>query len=303
MFIFPMIATGISLIFSLLVFRQYFQRRKPYQLAWAVALLMFGIASLMETIATVAVWNELLVKTWYLFGAMLVVGYLALGSLYVADKKVAARLLQIGVVVTLIGPVLPMVVFSKGALASEKITAGLIFGIIAVLLIVLTLVTHRPATIWLWTLIGASIGSAVMLINAPFHQSKVAALVATNQSAWLAMDRTLLMKATVASINTLGTVILAGGALYSAWVLFRKHILKEVATGNILIGIGALINGIGGFASGYFQIAGPALLSILLAIGITVMFFGFLETGRQSTQSPPKKTPVDLEKNQPSLVE
>jgi len=282
LFIFPLSAAIISFVFTLLVFRQYFQRRKPFQLAWAVALLMFAVASLMETIAAIGSWNELLVKTWYFFGAMVVVGYLGVGSLYVAEQKIASRLLEIGVVLALLGPVLPMVIFSKTAPVPEKLITALVFAVIFILIFVITILTKRPATVWLWTMIGASLGGAIMLITASINTNRVAEL------GWEAMTRSLMMKATVASLNTIGTVILAGGALYSAWVLYRKQILRNIAIGNILIGVGALINAFGGIIHGYFKLAGPAVLSVSLTIGITVMFFGFLETGRK-TKQPAKK--------------
>ena len=287
MFVFPLVATIVSFVFSGFVFRQYIQKRRAYQLAWSVALLMFGIASLTETIATAGAWNELLVKTWYLFGAMLVVGYLGVGSLYVADPKTASRLLIIGVVLTMVGPILPMVIFSKTATSAEKLQTGLIFAVISVALIALARLWDRAGTVWLATMIAASAASIAMLAKAQVNAAEVAA------KGWEAMDRSLMMKATVASINTLGSVILIGGALYSGWVLWRKNIMRERAVGSILIGAGALINAGGGFIHGFFQIAGPAVLSISLTLGITVMFLGFLETGRQSSPAaapPPAET-------------
>src|SRR3990172_4769453 len=98
MFVFPLSATIVSLVFSIQVFRQYLQKQRPYQLVWSAALLMFGIGALAETFATIGSWNELLVKVYYLFGGTLVVGYLGLGTLYVsgdfdAGGRVAAFLL------------------------------------------------------------------------------------------------------------------------------------------------------------------------------------------------------------------
>lgn len=283
MFLFPLIATAISIIFAGLVFRQYFQKRRPYQLAWSIALLMFGMASLAETIAVVGDWNELLVKVWYLFGGMLVVGYLGIGGLYVADKKTADGLLITGVILTMCGPILPMIIFSKTAAPAEKIQTGLIFGIIAAVLIGLVLIWKRAALVWLATMIAASVASVIMLADAPVNAAEIAI------KGWEAMDRSLMMKATVASINTLGSIILIGGALYSGWILWRKNIMRERAIGSTLIGAGALINAAGGFVHGFFEIAGPAVLSISLTLGVVIMFLGFLETGRQpspATQSP-----------------
>ena len=45
MAVFPLIAAVVALVFSGLLFRQYLQRRRSYQLAWAIALLMYAVAS------------------------------------------------------------------------------------------------------------------------------------------------------------------------------------------------------------------------------------------------------------------
>lgn len=280
MFVFPLIATLVSLIFSGLVFRQYIQRERPFQLAWAVALLMFGVASLAETIGLASGWTETIVKLWYLFGAVLVVGYLALGSLYIHDAVVAGRLLIIGVVLAMIS-VFPIVIFSKTALGAEKLQAGLLFAVIfSELLFFAVRGRENIAKIWLINLMVGTVGGLLMTVMAPVDAPRIAA------DGWEAINRSLFLKGTAVSINTIGGVILIGGALYSGWVLWQKKIMRERAIGTILIGVGALFPSIGGFAHGYFQAAGQAVLSVSLTVGVAIMFLGFLETGRQS--GPPK---------------
>jgi hypothetical protein len=280
-FIFPLIATTVSFLFSALLFKQYFQKKRSYQLAWALALIMFGIASLAETIALGGTgWNNLLVKTWYLFGAVLVVGYLAVGSLYVADTKTASRLLIIGVALTLVGPVLPMIIFSKTVSSTEKLPIALMLGGISMFLIIFTKVWGRPGTAWLATMIIASALAVALLLNAPIKAAEVA------EKGWEAMDRSLALKTMVVSINTLGSIILIGGALLSAWALIRKNIMRERAIGSILIGAGASISAAGGYIHGYFGYAGFAVLSISVTLGVSVMFLGFLAAGRQANTAP-----------------
>lgn len=275
MFIFPLIASLVSFVFAGMLIKQYIDRKKPYQLGWGVAMIMFGIASLTETLATYGSWNELLVRIWYLFGATLVVGYLALGSLYVADPKTSSRLLTIGVVLAFLGPVLPMVIFSDEAGGAEKLIAAAIFVVVSGALIVLSLTSsEKTASFWFAALLLATAGGIYMIFSAPIDSSVVAT------EGWEAMQRSLLMKATVAYINTLGTVVLAGGALYSAYSLLRKNIMRERAIGTMLIGIGAIFPAIGGFLSGYFKVADIALLSVSLTLGIVIMFIGFIQTSR-----------------------
>jgi hypothetical protein len=70
------------------VSRDALRRRTPDRIAWIVAFGMFGAAAGAEVIGDTAGWNETLVRIYYLTGAVLVVGFLALGQLYLlaADR-------------------------------------------------------------------------------------------------------------------------------------------------------------------------------------------------------------------------
>ncbi|MBI3158779.1 MAG: hypothetical protein HYZ26_04150 [Chloroflexi bacterium] len=73
--------------------------------------------------------------------------------------------------------------------------------------------------------------------------------------------------------NLYGTVTLVGGAVYSAWIFFRKRILLHRTLGNILIAAGALAPAFGGVFS-RFGISGALYIGEL--IGAALMFAGFL---------------------------
>lgn len=275
MYIFPLIALAFSLIFALELLSQYLKHNRPYQLAWSVAMFMFAIASLAEAVGLALGWNSFFVKLWYLFGGALVVGYLALGTLYIQEPKVAARLLNIGIIVTLLGPVLPMAIFSKEAVGAEKLTTVAVFLIASVIIILAARRQEAAAAkIWLQALLVASLGALYLTVKAPINSEQVFEL------GWQAMTRSLMLKALVASLNTLGSFILIGGALYSAYVLFGKGIMAERALGTLLIGVGALVNALGGFIHGYFQIGPQAILSIFLAVGIVIMYLGFVQASK-----------------------
>jgi hypothetical protein len=68
--------------FSILLTRQFLVRRKPHQMAWAIALGMFSLAALVETIGFASGWTDLAYRTYYLLGGLLNVTWLALGTLY-----------------------------------------------------------------------------------------------------------------------------------------------------------------------------------------------------------------------------
>ncbi len=73
--------------------------------------------------------------------------------------------------------------------------------------------------------------------------------------------------------NLYGTAFLVGGALYSAWIFWRKRILLHRVIGNVLIATGALLPAFGGSFS-RLGIGGALYLSELL--GAILLFLGFL---------------------------
>jgi hypothetical protein len=73
--------------------------------------------------------------------------------------------------------------------------------------------------------------------------------------------------------NLYGTVTLVGGALYSAWIFWRKRILLHRVLGNLLIAAGALLPAFGG-AFSRFGVSGVLYLSELF--GAILLFLGFL---------------------------
>lgn len=87
MVIFPMIAATLALGCCVAVLRDYLQRPKPAGLVWTIAFAIFGIAALAEVLGTLAGWTPLLARVYYVLGATLVVGYLALGELYLLMRR------------------------------------------------------------------------------------------------------------------------------------------------------------------------------------------------------------------------
>jgi len=96
--------------------------------------------------------------------------------------------------------------------------------------------------------------------------------------------------------NIYGVITLIGGAIYSAWVFWRKRIMASRALGNALIA-GAAISGGGGSAFARFGML--TYLYLLELTSLSLMFVGFLFATRSSAPppvvSPPGKTPNSLE--------
>jgi hypothetical protein len=82
----PALTSLLALVFSALLLDQWRERRRAYQLIWAIGMLFFGIASGCEAIAAIGAWNELLYRTWYLTGAVWTAGWLGLGTAFLLGR-------------------------------------------------------------------------------------------------------------------------------------------------------------------------------------------------------------------------
>jgi hypothetical protein len=89
--IFPLGASLISATFASMMGRQWLAKRRPHQLAWTVALLMFALATLAAAEGVRLGWSPGLFRVYYLFGAMVNVPFLAVGTVYLLAPRRAAH--------------------------------------------------------------------------------------------------------------------------------------------------------------------------------------------------------------------
>lgn len=82
MIVFPLVAALLSLACTLAVARDLIRRPRPDKAAWLIAFAIFAIAAGAQVIGDWLGWTPLLARLYYLTGAVLVVGFLALGELY-----------------------------------------------------------------------------------------------------------------------------------------------------------------------------------------------------------------------------
>jgi hypothetical protein len=79
--------------------------------------------------------------------------------------------------------------------------------------------------------------------------------------------------------NTFGTLALVGGAIYSAWVFWRRHIMRHRVVSNILIAVGAILPALGGTLA-RFGVSSSTAHALLILLGVVIIFIGFLR-GRE----------------------
>jgi hypothetical protein len=76
----------VAFLMTLALLDQWRERRRTYQLVWAIGSLLFGIAAACEALGAAGGWNVGIFKAWYLTGAVLNVGWLGLGTAFLLAK-------------------------------------------------------------------------------------------------------------------------------------------------------------------------------------------------------------------------
>lgn len=201
--------------------RDTLRRRRPDRVVWTIAFAIFAIAAGAEVLGTVSGWTPAIVRVYYLTGAVLVVGYLALGELYLLAGNRIAK-------------------FAPG---------------------VALLVTALAAT---------------LVINAPVDASMLA------EHGWEALEQSAGLTAITMLMNIGGSIVLIGGALWSAWKFRKLGTQRRRMMGCILIALGTFIVAMGGTLT---RLGQREYLYIAMSLGILVIFAGVLET-RRSDQEP-----------------
>lgn len=87
--------------------------------------------------------------------------------------------------------------------------------------------------------------------------------------------------------NMYGTVALVGGAAYSAWLFWRKHVLLHRTIGNVFIAVGAMLPAMGG---GFSRMGFSGALYVSELLGAILMLIGFLRA-TTPMRSAPKAEP------------
>ena len=133
------------------------------------------------------------------------------------------------------------------------------------------LAKRRIAHILMVILIVLSIYAAIRLFSANITLGTATSLT----------DKLIVVPADIGVLtgllNIYGTVTLVGGALYSAWVFWRKRILPHRVVSNVLIALGALLPAIGGSLLRLGTSPGVSFYCLELA-GVIIIFIGFLRT-------------------------
>jgi hypothetical protein len=235
MVFYALLAAVVSAAFSGALWAQYANRPRPYLRIWAIALAFYAIAALTEVIGAAAGWNPILYRTYYFFGAIILVGVLGLGTIALLAPRYSRTALWLLVVLGVIG----------------------LIAIIGANLQVAKLDTHQVPD-------ADTIKAQGGLFNV------LAILMA-------------------ALINIVGTIVLIGGAVWSAYSAWRRGGAASRIVTNVLIAAGAFIVAGASSLTRVFHVY--EVFYVGQAIGVLVMFAGFLAAQR-APRSAPRMEPI-----------
>ena len=217
----PVLSTLVTFAFAGAVFRRYLLRRGPHLLMWTIGLLWYGLGTLAEVILGLT-FSGLVLKLWYLSGAMLTAAWLGQGTVHLLLRRR-------GVAWTL-----------TGILAAVSLLAA-------------TLILLAPLTP------SAASYSVTQAISSQYK------VILTRGGLTIAL--TILL-------NLYGTIMLVGGAIYSAYIFWRKRVLFNRMIGNVLIAAGALAPAMAG---SFVKLGLADMLYLSELVGVILMYVGFLQ--------------------------
>jgi hypothetical protein len=87
MWAFPLLAALVAFAFAASLGRRFLDRRRPYELAWMVALAMFGVASLAVVAGVTSGWSRVTFDVYWALGAVLNVPFLAAGEVLLLFRR------------------------------------------------------------------------------------------------------------------------------------------------------------------------------------------------------------------------
>ena len=82
----PALTALLALVFAAALLDQWRERRRSFQIVWAIGMIFFAIASGSEAVGALAGWGEPLYRTWYLTGAVWTAAWLGLGTALLLSK-------------------------------------------------------------------------------------------------------------------------------------------------------------------------------------------------------------------------
>jgi hypothetical protein len=257
----PFISTAIMLGFTVYVLERFVVRRAPYFLFWGVGLAFFGAGSFAEAYLSLA-WNRWVFFVWYLFGAALNAAWIGHGTLTLLVRK---SWVNVVTAVLVIGSLFAGYLMLQ---AMPKLDEAVF-------------TTSKP--------VSEQYGTKVLQAGqTPPAGTETSTTTYGGQE--VTVVRGLLplgspVRLTTPFFNIYGLLTLVGGAIWSAYLFWRKRVLPNRVIGNVLIAAGALLIG---SASTLTRLGHGQFLYLGELLSAIIMFAGFRVAARPQPQEAPQ---------------
>jgi hypothetical protein len=215
----PLLSSVVSFVFAAAVLVQWAQRRRAFQLVWAVGLLWYGISAGTEFLGSAFGWNEPLYRTWYLIGAFFVAAWLGAGTVVLLGRT------RFGYFVALTFLAGALYAFAiRGRYPDETTSFALVLVVCAAAAVAVALATWRAralvAPITVAVLIAGSAVATIAVLTASLS-APYAVDAATGVPVGAAIPGNVRILA--GPFNIIGAVALVAGAIFSAYVFMPKR--------------------------------------------------------------------------------
>ncbi len=263
--ILPFISTAIMLGFTVYVLQRFALRRQFHFLFWGIGLAMFGIGSFAEAYLALA-WNKWVFFGWYLFGAALNAAWLGHGTLYLLVRKkwvhgvtilLVLGSLFAGYLMLQVMPKLDKAVFTTEKLISEQYGTKILDADE-------TVPAGAQTTVTTYRGEDVTVLRGLLPLGSP-------------------------VRLTTPFFNIYGLLTLVGGAIWSAYLFWRKRVMPNRVIGNVLIAAGALLIG---FASTLTRLGYGEFLYLGELLSAIFMFAGFRIAARPQPDEMAQSVPV-----------
>lgn len=235
-FVFSVISSVVTAVFAAVVLGRWWRSRhskgKMHLLAWGIGLTMYFVGTFCQVVLAL-VWSPLAFGLWYWTGALMVAPWLAQGTAYLLIRRGSiARNLQMALL--LVGfMTLPWTLF----------------------------LTPYNESAWYR---GADMTVIYRDTTDPVSGETIPGIMAGSSRGTVRFFSPIM--------NVWGTVLLVGGAIYSAYLFRRKQIMRNRVIGNWLIAAGGLLPALGGTL---IRLGDPSFKYFGEMGGAVLIFIGF----------------------------
>ncbi len=231
--ILSIISAIVSGIFAAIVLYRWWVGRRNYTLAWGIGLVMYFLGTFSQVILSLT-WSPFFFGLWYWSGALMVAPWLGQGTAYLLIRR--------------------------GNIARNMQMALILVGLMTL-----------P-----WTLFFTPFNSDAWQLNVDMTEIYRDVYDANGelvQPGIMSGSARGTVRFFSPIMNIWGTVLLVGGAIYSARAFRRKQIMRHRMIGNLFIAAGGLFPALGG---ALIRLGDPSFKYFGEMMGAILIFIGFL---------------------------